>query len=1105
MPAGGKDDREISETTSRIKQALASLVYELPTNSPGERQPSSRSPLALVSTPSKDKPSPSSHVTAQRSTQAVPVSPTVTLVGASDRVVAASPASNTPLTSAGLAPIPTSIALSSPDKVFLPTSAAEVASLLTSSRRAKGGGPPPPAPARDASFLRSQLCRPWDRGDFLQRLATFRPSFWFGVPDAIGPVTCARYGWQCEGVYLLRCDCCDKRLCLPLSIEGGQGDSTQVIHGFRGSLSSGHQALCPWRDNSCAPDLARFPRGTAGMLRASAQERERCLLQLDALPLVDTDAVASMAGESGVGVGRLLGREAASASISTSMGGRPGGNGAEEQQMAAGGDGGCVAGHLSYRESLRLLSLCGWVARLLPFSVTPADTPAATQGGADSPPGTGAGCGVAPRLPSVTGASGSGQGGSVPGNGATSEGGASLPASAAATSHDAGTCHHALPTLAVPAYSPTQTLLHQLLCVSPLARPSGQGGAQGALAGGMGRMASTTPPHAKATTASATPPRAGLLECSMCGATVGLWTCAQGPRRPPELAPPPDAGPATATSRPATLLPLPGTLPGGAVSGLLGGRTPSRGPMLVPSWRAPSAVDADDVAAAALGLTRPLPPQQPPQQAATMPMSPAACSGGATVPEPSTPTSGSDRTSQSPKARYLGVGAAVLFTPVHFGMTIAGGPSVPPSGATPAPLTPVFGRGGLSSRPAFGSMGADAASSPLFPPLVPDASVAAAATEPARDETAQGAGTGPVTPPGSVDGAVAMVGGGAAAQGAFGVGLSPVSSPVAAEVKAGGTPGGGKKRLHGELGSSPATVTDGGLSTDAGIGHKNMEVDGASIDAGASSEEAAIGMMEGDESSLGTDACSGQGKRRRQRAPGASEGADGAALLPAVPSLPPFHPLLSHRHFCPWVSVYREERLPEPPQGGEDGHDQGNAPGGMSSSCVSEDATSTGEESRGADPAAGTQGDAGMDGGMSPAVLTSPAHDADASGGKGGTGCIMDASTPLAGSSRGLLPGWLQLLRVALRMPWALGGMAGDGKPPSGQGLVPRDVGRSVSGVVVAASGSGGVAGAGSAATTGDKPARPEEQRREVEKGKRAMSSIRSLLGRVTKCKTEQK
>jgi len=81
----------------------------------------------------------------------------------------------------------------------------------------KDGTQPPLAPADAAPPLpagaRARQCRPWDRGDLLRRLQTFRPATWFCKPACAGPVECARRGWANTDLDMLTCEvrrCCGR-------------------------------------------------------------------------------------------------------------------------------------------------------------------------------------------------------------------------------------------------------------------------------------------------------------------------------------------------------------------------------------------------------------------------------------------------------------------------------------------------------------------------------------------------------------------------------------------------------------------------------------------------------------------------------------------------------------------------------------------------------------------------------------------------------------------------------------------------------------------------------------------------------------------------------
>ncbi|KAK6132441.1 hypothetical protein DH2020_033818 [Rehmannia glutinosa] len=51
-------------------------------------------------------------------------------------------------------------------------------------------------------------CRPWERGDLLRRLSTFKPANWFGKPKAASSLACARKGWVNVDVDKVECESC---------------------------------------------------------------------------------------------------------------------------------------------------------------------------------------------------------------------------------------------------------------------------------------------------------------------------------------------------------------------------------------------------------------------------------------------------------------------------------------------------------------------------------------------------------------------------------------------------------------------------------------------------------------------------------------------------------------------------------------------------------------------------------------------------------------------------------------------------------------------------------------------------------------------------------
>lgn len=66
--------------------------------------------------------------------------------------------------------------------------------------------PAQPRPAPSAAASDRPAWRLGDRGDFLRRLCTFKPSLWGAKPDAVGPVACARRGWVAHEPDLIACE-----------------------------------------------------------------------------------------------------------------------------------------------------------------------------------------------------------------------------------------------------------------------------------------------------------------------------------------------------------------------------------------------------------------------------------------------------------------------------------------------------------------------------------------------------------------------------------------------------------------------------------------------------------------------------------------------------------------------------------------------------------------------------------------------------------------------------------------------------------------------------------------------------------------------------------
>ncbi|PQM42875.1 uncharacterized protein Pyn_39150 [Prunus yedoensis var. nudiflora] len=125
-------------------------------------------------------------------------------------------------------------------------------SLSTSAAGGGGGG--------SSVFGSSRLsCRPWERGDLLRRLATFKPSNWFAKPKVISSLACARRGWVNVDVDKIACESCSASLGFSLLPSWTPDEVQNAAEVFVKQLDSGHKVACPWRGNSCPESLVQFP------------------------------------------------------------------------------------------------------------------------------------------------------------------------------------------------------------------------------------------------------------------------------------------------------------------------------------------------------------------------------------------------------------------------------------------------------------------------------------------------------------------------------------------------------------------------------------------------------------------------------------------------------------------------------------------------------------------------------------------------------------------------------------------------------------------------------------------------------------------------------
>ncbi|PWA59667.1 hypothetical protein CTI12_AA389560 [Artemisia annua] len=199
-------------------------------------------------------------------------------------------------------------------------------------------------------------CRPWERGDLLRRLSTFRPANWFGKDKAASSLACARRGWINVDVDKIECESCGATLkyVAPDSRPSTEGEN--VGEEFANQLDEGHKVICPWRGNSCAESLVQFPPTPPSALIGGYKDRCDGLFQFLYLPIVSASTLEQIRVSRGPEIDRFL----------------------VQSYTFTAGESGCKADIASGSENNRddalciwsraqkLISLCGWEPIWLP-------------------------------------------------------------------------------------------------------------------------------------------------------------------------------------------------------------------------------------------------------------------------------------------------------------------------------------------------------------------------------------------------------------------------------------------------------------------------------------------------------------------------------------------------------------------------------------------------------------------------------------------------------------------------------------------------------------------------------------------------------------------
>ncbi|KAL1160150.1 hypothetical protein V6Z11_A07G048300 [Gossypium hirsutum] len=156
---------------------------------------------------------------------------------------------------------------------------------------------------------------------------------------------------------IIACESCGARLLFstPSSWTRQQVEKAALVFSLK--LDSGHKLLCPWIDNICDERLAEFPPSVPADLVDKFRARSDSLFQLIALPVISSLAIEFMRSPQ---LEQFLRQPLMLDCLK--------GN-AEFSHLERIEDGSAVDSANLYYQAQKLLSLCGWEPRSLPYVV----------------------------------------------------------------------------------------------------------------------------------------------------------------------------------------------------------------------------------------------------------------------------------------------------------------------------------------------------------------------------------------------------------------------------------------------------------------------------------------------------------------------------------------------------------------------------------------------------------------------------------------------------------------------------------------------------------------------------------------------------------------
>ncbi|ESQ35081.1 hypothetical protein EUTSA_v10006705mg [Eutrema salsugineum] len=200
-------------------------------------------------------------------------------------------------------------------------------------------------------------CRPWDRGDLLRRLATFKPSNWLGKPKTASSLACAQKGWVSVDLDKIQCEYCGSNLHYsPPQNSLNPPEADSIREEFSKQLDDAHESSCPWVGNCCPESLVQFPPTPPSALIGGYKDRCDGLLQFYSLPIVSESAIDQMRASRRPQIDRLLAQPQVCANDDPSF----------RIDTISAAETSKEEALSNYSRAQKLISLCGWEPRWLP-------------------------------------------------------------------------------------------------------------------------------------------------------------------------------------------------------------------------------------------------------------------------------------------------------------------------------------------------------------------------------------------------------------------------------------------------------------------------------------------------------------------------------------------------------------------------------------------------------------------------------------------------------------------------------------------------------------------------------------------------------------------